>query len=73
MTVLALVIGSQLFFILRDVRKLLNQTNSVVGEFRKVGSNIGNGYSEVLGFFSGIKKLLFVVDLLSKRKKNKKN
>lgn len=71
MTILALFVGVQVYFILLDFRKLLNECNGILADFRRVGTNIGSGYTEVIGFFAGVKKLFFVLDLLAKKKKKK--
>lgn len=73
MTVLLTIIGVQLIFVLRDVRSILTKFNTIANEFERVGLNLGRGYSEMIGFVSSFKKLGFVLDLLSKKKKHKKN
>ena len=73
MTVILTIIGIQLIFVLRDFRSLLTKVNNIVDELEKVGMNVGSGFSEVMGFFSSFKKLFFIVDLLAKKKKGKKN
>ncbi len=73
MTVILTIIGIQLIFVLRDFRSLLTKVNNIVDELEKVGMNVGSGFSEVMGFVSSFKKLFFIVDLLAKKKKGKKN
>lgn len=73
MTVLLTIIGIQLIFVLRDVRTMLSKFNTIAEEFEKVGLDISHGYSEIMGFAASFKKLFFVIDLLSKKKKHKKN
>lgn len=73
MTVLLTIIGVQLVFVLRDLRKLLTRANNIMDEFEKIGSGLSQGYSEVTAFVSGIGKLLQVVDLVTKSKKKDKH
>ena len=73
MTVILTIIGIQLIFVLRDVRAVLAKFNTIAEEFEKIGLDVGHGYSELMGFVSGFKKLFFVINLLSKKKKHKKN
>lgn len=73
MTVLLTVIGIQLIFLLREVRALLAKFNTITSEFEKVGLDMSHGYSEIMGFVTSFKKLFFIIDLLSKKKKHKKN
>lgn len=71
MTVILTVIGVQLIFVLRDVRVLLEKVNGIVAEVEKIGLNIGQGYSEVMGFVSGVKNVFLLTDYLAQKKKKK--
>lgn len=71
MTVILTVIGIQIIFILKDVRKLLSQTANIVTQIEKVGFNLTHGYGEIIGFVSGMKKMITVIDHISEKKKNK--
>lgn len=71
MTVLLTILGIQLLFVLKDLRRLLTKTNKIIDQLEKVGVSFGQGYSEIVGFFSGLKHLLSVLDLLAKKKKKK--
>lgn len=73
MTVLLTVIGVQLVFVLRDLRRFLQRANNVMDEFEKVGLSLTHGYSEVSSFVSGIGKLFQVVDLVTKTRKKDKS
>lgn len=70
-TILLVVIGVQLFLVLRDLRRFLQRANSIVEELEKVGVNVGRGYSEITGFLSSFKTILHIIDALTKRKKKK--
>lgn len=69
MTILFTVVGIQLIIILRDLRTLLSRVNGIMSEFEKVGGSLTHSYSEVLGFFSGVKNLFLLVDTLTKKRK----
>lgn len=73
MTIILTIIGVQLIFVLRDLRRLLGKFNIIIDEVERVGTNMGNSFSEITGFVSGFKKIMFLVDLLAKKKKAKKN
>lgn len=69
LTIILTIVGIQLIFILRDVRVMLTRINGIVNEVEKMGTGLTHGYSEVLGFFSGVKNIFTLVDVLSKKKK----
>ncbi len=71
MTVIFTIVGIQLIFILRDARILITKMNTIVHELNNMGVNMNNSYSEVLGFFSGIKNIFNLVDTLSKKRAKK--
>ena len=71
MTVLLSILGVQLIFVLRDLRILLTKVNNIIDEFEKIGFSIGHGYTEAMGFISGIKNLFMLTDYISSRKKKK--
>jgi hypothetical protein len=69
LTVILTIVGIQLIFILRDARVMLTKLNSMVNELQKMGINVTHGYSDILGFFSGVKNVLSVIDAVSKKTK----
>lgn len=71
MTVILTIIGVQLIFILKEVRRLLVRVDTVVSEIEKIGLGIGHGYSEISGFISGAKNIFMLTDFLASRKKKK--
>ena len=73
MTVLLTIIGVQLIFVLRDLRKLLTRANNIMDEFEKIGGGLSQGYSEISSFVTGIGKLFQVVELVTKSKKKDKH
>ena len=71
-TILLVIVGIQLIFILKELRKTLKKINEIIVAFEKFGGSLGYGFSEVLGFFAAIKSLIKVFDIL-RRKKNGKS
>ncbi len=70
-TVLLVVVGIQLVFVLKEVRKTLQRINGIVDNFEKVGVSVEHGFSELSGFVAGIKTLFKVVDLIHIKKNAK--
>ncbi len=71
-TILLVVVGIQLFFVLRELRIALRKINGIVESFEKVGGSVEHSFNEFLGFFSGIKTMFKIVDIIH-NKKNGKN
>lgn len=69
MTVILTIIGVQLILVLRDLRRLLEKANNIVGELEKVGMSFSHGYGEVVGFLSGAKNIFSVIDLINRKKR----
>lgn len=67
-TILLIVVGIQLIFILRDFRSLLKKVNNIIDELEKVGVSLEHGFSEVTGFLSGIKTLFRLINHLHIKK-----
>ena len=70
-TILLIIIGVQLIFVLKEVRKTLKKINDIVDGFEHFGINAKHGVSEITGFFAGIKTLFTAIDYF-KHKKNEK-
>ena len=70
-TVLLVVIGIQLIFIFKDLRHLLKKANNIVDELEKVGLSFEHGFTEITGFFSGIKTIFHIVNTLQNKKNGK--
>lgn len=71
MTVILTIIGIQLIIILKDVRVFLRRINTISSELEKIGLSFGHGFSEITGFFSGLKSLFFILNALNKKKPKK--
>ena len=67
-TFFLIVVGIQLFFTLRDLRKSLNKVNAIIDAFEKVGSGIEHGFEEVVGFAAGLKSFFKILDVVTNKK-----
>ncbi len=70
-TLLLIIIGVQLIFVLRDLRTTLKKVNSIIDGFENIGVGLDHGIGEVVGFINGIKTLLKVVDTVASKKHDK--
>ena len=68
-TIFLLIVGIQLVFLLRELRKTLRNVNSVVDGFKKIGFNAESGFKEIAGFLIGIKTIVKLIDSITKPKK----
>ena len=67
-TVLLIVVGIQLIFVLKELRKTLKKVNGIIENFEKVGVSVEHSLSEVTGFVSGLKTIFKVIDLIHAKK-----
>lgn len=67
-TVLLVVVGIQLIFVLKEIRKTLQKVNGIVENFEKVGLSVEHTFSELTGFVSGLKTIFKVIDLIHAKK-----
>lgn len=70
-TVILTIIGVQLITVLREVRLFLGRMNAIAEELEKIGTHFGQGYTDILGFFSGAKSVFHVLNLITKKKHKK--
>ena len=71
MTVILTIIGIQLIVVLREARTLLGRVNTITSELEKIGTNFGQGYSDIIGFFSGLKSVFHILNMVTKKKHKK--
>lgn len=71
MTVILTIIGIQLITVLREMRTFLGRMNTIASELEKIGANFGQGYTDIIGFFSGLKGVFHVLNLVAKKKHKK--
>lgn len=70
-TIFLIIIGIQLIFIFKELRKTLTKVNAVVDGFEKVGMNVEHGFNEVVGFLAGFKVLFKLFDIVKTKKNGK--
>jgi len=70
-TILAIIIGIQLIFVLKELRRTLLNINKIVGGLESVGVGIENEFSEIFGFVKGIRNLIRIVESLNHKKNEK--
>lgn len=71
MTTILTIIGIQLIFILRDIRRIVNRANDIMSSLEKLGMNFKSGSAELIGFIVGLKRVFTVIDHMSETKKKK--
>ena len=67
-TILLVVVGIQLIFVLKELRKTLKKVNGIIENFEKVGMSVEHSFSEITGFVSGLKSIFKVIDLIHAKK-----
>ena len=70
-TVLLVVVGIQLVFVLKELRRALQKINGIIDNFEKVGVSVEHSFSELTGFISGLKTIFKVIDLFHAKKNAK--
>lgn len=70
-TILAIIIGIQLIFVLKELRRTLLNVNKIVGGLESVGSGIEHEFSEILGFIKGIGNIFKIIDRINHKKNEK--
>ena len=68
-TIFLLIVGIQLIFLLRELRKTLKNANSIIDGFKKIGFSVDSGFKEIAGFLIGIKTIIKLIDSVTKSKK----
>ncbi len=71
LTILIVVLGVQVFFILKEIRRSMQKMNKMLDDFGKVTGTVGEGAQHLLGIASGIKAGMSVFS--SFRKKGEKD
>jgi len=67
-TILLIVIGIQLIFILKDLRQLLKKTNRITDNLERVGISFEHGFSEIAGFLSSFKVIFRLINSFANKK-----
>ncbi len=67
LTILIVVLGIQVFFILKEIRRSIEKMNAMLSDMQKVTGTVGEGVSNLGGIMSGIKAGLSIFSSLRKR------
>lgn len=70
-TILMIVVGIQLIFLLRDLRVSIKKVNGIIEGFEKVGMTVEHGFEQFTGFLHGIKTIFKIVDVVHSKKNAK--
>mgnify|MGYP001567633098 CR=1 FL=1 len=73
LTLLLLVLGVQVFFILRDFRKTINKANKVLDDTGVITESVSGPISNLSNMATGLKVGSVIASLLSRSKSKKKN
>jgi hypothetical protein len=69
LTIILVILGIQLFFILRDAKRILHRIENLTSTLEQFGVGLHGGYSEVIAFVTGVTKLFQIVELFGNKKK----
>jgi len=72
LTILLLVLGIQVFFILRELRKTVNKANKVLDDTGVITESVSGPISSLSSLASGVKAGAAIASIFSKNKKSKK-
>lgn len=72
MTVILTIIGVQIIFILKDVRNVLDRLNRIADALEAFGMNVQSGTAEIIGFVSGVRKVMTMVEHFADDSKSSK-
>lgn len=68
LTLLLVILGVQVWYILKEIRTAIFKTNTMLDDAKKVTGTVGDSVSSMSGVVSGIKAALSVLKIF--RKKN---
>lgn len=64
LTILIVVLGVQVFFILKEIRRSIEKMNAMLDDMQKVTGTVGEGVSNLGGILSGVKAGLSIFSSL---------
>lgn len=67
LTVLLIIIGIQIFFILKEVRKIFQKLNIMMNDATVVTGTISKSVTQLSGFSTGLKTVLGVLNIFTKK------
>ncbi len=71
-TVLLTIVGIQLIFVLKELRKTLIKTNAVIDNLEQMSTAAEQGMEEFSGFFTGFKTLSRIIEFVHSQKNGKR-
>jgi hypothetical protein len=71
LTILLVVLGIQVFYILKEIRISVTKTNKMLDDAGKVTGTVSEGVSSMSGFMNGIKTGLAMITSFQKKDKEK--
>jgi hypothetical protein len=66
-TIFMIIIGVQLIFLLRDIRKITKKIINITDILEKFGFSLEHGFSEITGFLAGLKTILKIAEVIKKK------
>ncbi len=70
-TIFLIVVGIQLIFVLRELRRTLKKVNNIVEGVEKLGVGLEQGWKELSGFVMGAKGVFKLIDHFHQKKHGK--
>ncbi len=70
-TIFLVIVGIQLIFLLKDIRKTIRKINGIIDAFEKAGLAVEHGLGEVVGFASGLKSVFKIMDVIEQKRHGK--
>lgn len=71
LTILLVVLGIQVFYILKEIRFSVQKTNKMLDDAGKVSGTVSEGVTSMSGFMNGIKSGLQMITALQKKGEEK--
>ncbi len=73
LTILVLILGVQIFFILRELKQTILKTNKVLDDAGTITESVSGPISTISSLATGVKTGALIAGLLKKKKKNKED
>jgi len=70
-TIFLTIVGIQLTLVLFELRKAINNINTIIKGFDTIGIGLKHGIGEATGFINGFKTVLKMIDLYKNTKNEK--
>lgn len=69
LTILILILGVQIFFILRELRSTIEKTNKILDDAGTITESVSGPISTLSSVAAGVKTGAFIANLLKRKKK----